>query len=138
MPEQAPLQPVKKTLLPGVSVSVTCVFLGNVAEHVVGQLIPAGLLVTVVPLPAPAMATVTPSPAVNEAVTFVFAVIVSVQVIPEQAPPQPAKRKLLPGVSVSVTFVFCGKLAVQVLGQLIPAGLLVMVPAPAGGAATVN
>lgn len=37
-----------------------------------------------------------------------------------------------------VTFVLAGKLAVQVLGQLIPAGLLVIVPDPAAGAATVN
>jgi hypothetical protein len=32
----------------------------------------------------------------------------------------------------------CAKLAVQVVGQLIPAGLLVIVPAPAAGAVTVN
>ncbi|MGB2603222.1 MAG: hypothetical protein WBC78_06480 [Candidatus Sulfotelmatobacter sp.] len=37
-----------------------------------------------------------------------------------------------------VTFVFWGKLALHVDGQLIPAGLLVIVPAPAGGAVTVN
>lgn len=39
---------------------------------------------------------------------------------------------------MSVTFVFCGKLALHVDGQLIPAGLLVIVPAPVGGAITVN
>jgi ABC-type transport system involved in cytochrome c biogenesis permease subunit len=44
-------------LVPGVSLSVTCVFGGKLAEQVVGQLIPAGLLVTV-PVPAPAMVTV--------------------------------------------------------------------------------
>jgi hypothetical protein len=42
------------------------------------------------------------------------------------------------GVAVRVTFVFWGKLALHVDGQLIPAGLLVIVPAPAGGAITVN
>ena len=42
------------------------------------------------------------------------------------------------GVAVSATFAFWAKLATQVPGQLIPAGLLVIVPAPAAGAATVN
>ena len=37
-----------------------------------------------------------------------------------------------------MTFAFWGKLALHVDGQLIPAGLLVIVPAPAGGAVTVN
>jgi hypothetical protein len=52
----APLQPEKAPLVPGVSVSVTWLFCGKVAEHVVGQLIPAGLLVTV-PVPVPATVT---------------------------------------------------------------------------------
>ena len=76
----------------------------------------------------------------NDALAPVAAVSVKVQVvaIPEQAPLQPPKTSLVPGVSVSVTFVFWGKLAVQVPGQLIPAGVLVMIPAPAGGAVTVS
>jgi hypothetical protein len=45
---------------------------------------------------------------------------------------------LLLAVAVNVTFVLLAKLALQVVGQLIPAGLLVTVPAPAGGAVTVN
>jgi hypothetical protein len=45
---------------------------------------------------------------------------------------------LVPGVAVSVTFVFWGKLALHVDGQLIPAGLLVIVPEPVGGAITAN
>ena len=76
----------------------------------------------------------------NDALAFVVAVsvIVQVVVIPEQAPLQPPKTLLVPGVAVSVTLAFWGKLAVQVLGQLIPGGVLVMVPAPAGGAVTVS
>jgi hypothetical protein len=56
-PVHAPDQPVKLLLAAGVSLSVTWVFCGKLAEQVVGQLIPAGVLVTV-PVPAPAMATV--------------------------------------------------------------------------------
>jgi hypothetical protein len=137
VPEHAPPHPTKK-LLPGVSLSVTFVFWGNTAAHIVGQLIPAGLLVTVVPVPPPVMATVTPSPAINDAVTLAAAVIVTLQVIPEHAPLHPPKMKLAPGVAVSVTFVFLAKLAVHVVGQLIPDGLLVTVPELAAGGVTVN
>ena len=42
-PVQAPLQPEKTLLAAGVAVSVTLVFCGKLALHVVGQLIPAGL-----------------------------------------------------------------------------------------------
>jgi hypothetical protein len=56
LPVHAPLQPEKAPLVPGVSLSVTWLFCGKVAEHVVGQLIPAGLLVTV-PVPVPATVT---------------------------------------------------------------------------------
>jgi hypothetical protein len=55
-PVHPPLQPEKMSLVAGVSLSVTWLFCGKLAEHVAGQLIPAGLLVTV-PVPAPAMAT---------------------------------------------------------------------------------
>jgi hypothetical protein len=57
-PVHAPDQPVKVLLVAGVSFSVTCVFCVKLAEHVVGQLIPAGVLVTV-PVPAPSSVTVT-------------------------------------------------------------------------------
>jgi hypothetical protein len=56
-PEQAPLQALNVELPPGVSVSVTDVPELNDAEHVPGQLMPAGLLVTV-PVPVPASVTV--------------------------------------------------------------------------------
>ena len=57
-PVHAPDQLAKVLFVPGVSLSVTGVFCGKFAEHVVGQLIPAGVLVTV-PVPAPDSVTVT-------------------------------------------------------------------------------
>ena len=50
--------------------------------------------------------------------------------VPEQAPDQPTNTLPAPGVAVSVTVVPLLKVAVQVEPQLIPAGLLVMVPDP--------
>jgi hypothetical protein len=65
------------------------------------------------------------------AVTAAAAVTVTLQLAaPVHAPDQPVKALLVPGVSVRVTLVFCGKLAEHVVGQLIPAGLLVIVPVP--------
>ena len=58
VPVQAPDQPAKILLAPGVALSVTWLFCVKLAEQVVGQLIPAGVLVTV-PVPVPAMVTVT-------------------------------------------------------------------------------
>jgi len=58
VPVQAPLQPAKVLFVPGASLSVTWVLCVKLAEHVVGQLIPVGLLVTV-PVPFPASVTVT-------------------------------------------------------------------------------
>jgi hypothetical protein len=57
-PVHAPDQPVKVLLAVGTSLSVTWVFCAKLAKHVVGQLIPAGVLVTV-PVPFPASVTVT-------------------------------------------------------------------------------
>src|SRR5207302_352776 len=56
LPLHAPVHPVKVEPVVGVAVSVTCVPLLKLALHVVPQLIPAGLLVTV-PLPVPAFVT---------------------------------------------------------------------------------
>jgi hypothetical protein len=56
-PVHAPDQPENVLLAPGVSFSATWVFCAKLAEHVVGQLIPAGVLVTV-PVPVPAAVTV--------------------------------------------------------------------------------
>lgn len=58
VPEQpAPLQPPKKSPVCGAAVRVIAVFCAKVAEHVGGQAMPAGLLLTV---PLPTVATVTP------------------------------------------------------------------------------
>ena len=119
-PVQAPLQAEKTALDPGVSVSVTCVFCGNAAEHVVGQLIPGGLLVTV-PLPDPDIVTVNCSPGLKAAPTVWSAVIETVQApVPEQAPFQLVKKSFCAGVAVSCTFAFIAKLAAQLAGQVIP------------------
>jgi hypothetical protein len=141
VPVHAPDQPVKVLLAVGTSLSVTWVFCVKLAEQVVGQLIPAGVLATV-PVPVPASVTVTASlmtdAGLKVAVTESVAVRVTLQVAaPVHAPPQPAKALLVPGVSLSVIWVFGGKLAEQVVGQLIPAGLLVTVPVPAPAMVTV-
>ncbi len=56
-PEQAPLHPAKLEPAAGVAVSATAVATLKLAEHVPGQEIPAGALVTA-PVPAPAVVTV--------------------------------------------------------------------------------
>jgi hypothetical protein len=134
LPVHAPLQPEKASLVAGVSLSVTWLFCGKVAEHVVGQLIPAGVLVTI-PVPAPAKVTDmvkdVVTAAAKVAVTELAALRVMLQAaLPVHAPLQPEKALLVPGVSLSVTWVFCGKFAEHVAGQLIPAGVLVTVPVP--------
>jgi len=69
---------------------------------------------------------------VNVAVTVVAALRVTVQAPgPEQPPPlQPLKVEPAAGAAVSVTAVPLAKLAAQVAPQVMPAGLLVTVPAP--------
>jgi hypothetical protein len=52
---QAPPHPANTKPAPGVSVSVTWAFCANAAEHVPGQVMPAGVLVTV---PVPETVTV--------------------------------------------------------------------------------
>lgn len=87
-----PDQPPNVSFVAGVSVNVICVFCGNEAEQVVGQLIPAGLLV-MVPLPVPAVVTVNPIPGLKVALTVAAAVRVTLHVfVPEQLPPHPAKK----------------------------------------------
>ena len=110
--------------------------------QVVGQLIPAGVLVTV-PEPAPLTDTVSDPGGALElkvAVAEVAALIVKAQVVavPLHAPPQPPNVKPGAGVAVSVTCVFCVKLAVQVVGQLTPEGALVTVPVLAAGPVNVS
>lgn len=50
--------------------------------------------------------------------------------LPEQAPAHELNTPFDPADSLSVTLVSCGKTAVHVVGQSIPGGLLVTVPAP--------
>jgi hypothetical protein len=129
LPLQSPLQPVKKSLPEPAAVSVTFVPVGNDAEHVPGQLIPAGKLVTV-PFAPPCEVVVTVSsfPAANVASTLAGALSVSSQLpLPLQSPPQPVKSSLVE-LAVSVTCVPFGNDAEHVPGQVIPAGALVTVP----------
>jgi hypothetical protein len=58
--------------------------------------------------------------------------------VPVQAPAHPAKVEPVPGVAVSVTVVPGAKPALQVVPQLIPEGLLVIVPAPVPPLCTVS
>ena len=110
VPEQPPpLQPVKVEPAVAAAVSVTLVPGERVSTQAPGQLMPAGLLVTV-PLPVPVTVTERSGKGVNVAVTDRLDVMVTTQVpVPEQpAPLHPVKVKLAPGVAVSVTWVFSG------------------------------
>ncbi len=76
----------------------------------------------------------------NVAVTcwLVFIVNAQVGLLPLHPPVHPAKDEFAPAVSVSVTWVPLVKLALQVGAQLIPEGLLAMVPVPFPAGLTVN
>src|SRR5579871_4570333 len=101
VPEHAPLQPPNTSLVSGVSVRVTLVLPGNVAEHVPGHVIPAGELVT---LPNPVTETLSVSPALKFALTLSAALMVTLHAaVPEQLPPQPEKNEFEPGASDNVT-----------------------------------
>src|SRR5947209_1703289 len=141
VPEQPPpLQPLKVEPAAGAAVSVTAVPLAKLAAQVAPQVMPAGLLVTV-PAPVPALGTVSVKVCrVNVAVTVVAALKVTVQApVPEQPPPlQPPKVEPAAGAAVSVTAVPFVKLAAQVAPQVMPAGLLVTLPAPGPALETVS
>jgi hypothetical protein len=95
-----PAHPVKAELLAAFEVRVTFVPAGKVAVHVVGQLIPVGVLVTV-PEPVTVTARVGST---KLAVTARSELTVNMHVlVPVHAPLQPPKRKFVPGVAVSVT-----------------------------------
>ena len=101
----------------------------KLALQVEGQLIPAGLLVTV-----PEPETVTDNCAelglVNVAETDWLLESASWHDVPLHAPLYPENWKPVPAEALRVIEVPDGKLAVQVVGQLIPAGLLVTEPVP--------
>ena len=137
--ESQPVQPVKAEFTSAVAVRVTGVPSLYVAEQVVGQLMPAGELVTV-PVPVPVRLTVRVfTVELKVAVTLCAALIVTVQVpVPVQSPLQPAKVELTPAVGVSVTTAPLLKEAEHVEGQLMPAGLLVTFPVPSPAVVTVR
>jgi hypothetical protein len=77
--------------------------------------------------------------AVNVAVTEASLVSVTLHVpVPVQAPDQPANVEVVFGAAVRVTMVPLVKVALQVAPQLIPAGLLVIVPPPVPALLAVN
>jgi hypothetical protein len=95
-----PAHEVKTEVLAAFGVRVTFVPAGKVAVHVVGQLIPVGVLVTV-PEPVTVTARVGST---KLAVTAWLEFTVNMHVlVPVHAPLQPPKRKFVPGVAVSVT-----------------------------------
>jgi hypothetical protein len=70
------------------------------------------------------------------AVTCWFAPSVRVQVglLPLQPPVHPLNDEFAPAVSVSITCIPLAKVALHVVPQLMPAGLLLIVPPPAPAA----
>jgi len=105
--QPAPLHPANVEPSAADAVNVTTCPLAKFAEHVVGQLIPVGLLMTV-PVPVPASVTVSaklfPVPVPKFAVTDAFAVIAKVHgLVPSHDPPlHPVNVELAPAVAVSV------------------------------------
>jgi hypothetical protein len=141
MPLHPPDQPVNVEVAFGAAVRITDVPLLKFAVQVAPQLIPAGLLV-IVPLPVPALSTVSCTGVATTpkvAVTLVFPIRSIVQVdVPLHPPDQPVNVEVAFGAAVRITDVPPLKLAVQVAPQLIPAGLLVIVPEPVPEVVTVN
>ena len=133
----SPLQPANSDPLAGVAAKATLCPLGKVALHVSGQLMPAGLLVTV-PLPVPATLTVSGwgvtggGSKVKVAVTLRACVMLTVQgpVPLHPSPLHPANVAPLAAAAVNVTLVPASKAALHAAGQLMPAGLLVTMPLP--------
>jgi len=138
LPLHAPVHPAKDEFAPAASVSVTLVPLAKLALHVGAQLTPEGML-EIVPTPVPARLRVSTAAfwtALKFAVTCWLALSINVQVgfVPLQPPAHPAKDEFAPAVSVSVTWVPLAKAALHVVPQLMPAGLLLIIPPPAPAA----
>jgi hypothetical protein len=134
VPVHAPVHPPNDEPVAAAAVSVTVVPPAKLAEQVVPQLMPAGLLVTV-PEPLPDNCTASWNDVAvaraKLAVTLVFAVSVSAQVeVPLHAPDQPVNVDPVAGVAVSVTAVPLAKLALHVWPQSMPPGALLTLPDP--------
>jgi len=134
--QTAPLQPAKADPDDGVAVNVTTVPELNCEEHVLPQLIPAGLLLTV-PEPVPDVPIESVDCIAGEAAKLAVTVLSALRVkvhppVPEQAPLQPVNAKFCEGVMVSVTTVPDTKPALQDVAQLMPPGVLITVPLLAG------
>ena len=69
---------------------------------------------------------------------LVLSVSVQVGLLPLQPPVHPVKDELAAAVSVSITWVPFAKLALHAVPQLMPAGLLLIVPVPVPAGLTVN
>jgi hypothetical protein len=138
-----PEKPANVDPFAATAVNVTIVPSLKLPEHVVPQLIPVGLLVTV-PVPVPAGVTVSTcggGSAVNVAVTVWLELNVTAHVValPEQPPPEkPANASPGSGFAVNVTIVPESKSAEHVAPQLIAVGLLVTVPVPVPAGVTVS
>ena len=101
----APLQPANRDVASGDAFSVTVAPESYVAEHMPGQLMPAGVLVTAPP-PLPAVVTVSVNCRMKVAVTDCAADIGTLHApVPVHAPLQPENRDVASGVAVSVTTV---------------------------------
>jgi hypothetical protein len=133
VPLHAPPQPAKVEPESGVAAKLTTVPLAKLAEHVVPQEIPEGVLVTV-PVPLPLLDTVRvkgPAFALKFAPTDFAASMVTLHApVPVQAPLHPANVEPESGVAVKFTTVPLSNVAEQLEPQEIPAGELVIVPVP--------
>src|SRR6056297_3279057 len=129
-PLQSPAQLSNANPDAGIAVSVTSVPVGNSAEHVPGQSMPPGMLVT---LPPPWIVTSSagsPGTAVNVATTNRSCSIDTTHgPVPEQSPDQPKNVKPGSGSACRITFSAGRKSAAQdVSGQSMPEGMLVTLP----------
>jgi len=134
LPQLPPLQPAKVELVAAVAVRVIEVPGLKLALQACPQLIPDGLLLTL-PVPEPLKTTVSTGEVLKFAITEVFCISVTLHTpVPLHPPDHPAKNEFAAGDALSATWVPLEKLAVQAWPQLMPAGLLLMVPPPAPAA----
>ncbi len=127
----SPVQPAKVDVAFGVAVSVTDVPTEYDSLQSPGQLIPAGLEVTVPdPVPEIVTASVFGGMRSNVAVQLRAAFIVTLPSVQSASPLHPANVEPDAGAGMSVTEVPSSYISVQSLPQLIPVGLVVTVPEP--------